>query len=41
MTEPVQLLDITTLYKVYIVEELIVGSNAEIVAYLHWIKDLT
>ena len=39
MAEPAQLLYINTLHNVYVVEELkqlIVGSNAQIIANSHW-----
>ena len=44
MTEPTQSLNINTQHNVYVVEELIqliIESNAEIIANSHWTKDLT
>ena len=44
MAKSAQLLDISTLYNVFVVEELIqltVGSVAEITANSYWTKDLT
>ena len=44
MTEPAQPLDINTLHKVYVVEELIqvtIISNVKIILNVHWTEDLT
>ena len=44
MAEPAQPLDINTLHNVYVVDELIqliIESNAEIIANSHWAEDLT